>query len=148
MTEQGSIKFMELFRTKYWTLRFFHESCVVCPENFRKFDRTMFCNRLYPWLLNSSIKCIELFFSEYLALSTLRSTFSSRYSRFALDFPYTFGEKNEFFIFNSIYHVKLCILSKNGQNKICRSFWNEQFCFITLFFFWRRVCPDNWIFDF
>ena len=32
-------------------------------KSFRKFYRTLFCNRLYPRLLNSSIKLIELFFS-------------------------------------------------------------------------------------
>ena len=58
----SSIKFTDLFRTKYWTLRSFHESSVFFPENFCKFYRTLFCNRLYPRLLNSSIKFKELFF--------------------------------------------------------------------------------------
>ena len=66
ITEQSSIQFTELFRTKYWTLKFFHESFVFWLEKFRKFYRTLFCNRLYPWLLNSSIKFIKLFFfSDY-----------------------------------------------------------------------------------
>ena len=56
--EQSSVKSTELFRTKYWTLRFFHESFVFRPEKFRKFYRTLFCNRLYSGLLNSSIKFI------------------------------------------------------------------------------------------
>ena len=62
ITEESFVKFTELFRTKYCTVRFFHESSVFCPEKFRKFDRILFCNRLYQQLLDNSIKFIELFF--------------------------------------------------------------------------------------
>ena len=41
-------------------LKFFHESSVFCPENLSKFYITLFRNRVYPRLLNSSIKLIEL----------------------------------------------------------------------------------------
>ena len=50
-TEQSSIKFTELFRTKYETFMEKSQSSVFCPEKFRKF------------YLNSSIKFIELVFS-------------------------------------------------------------------------------------
>ena len=63
--EQSSINFAELFWTKYWALRFFHEISVFCPEKFRKFYRTLFSNRLYPQLLNSSKELIEQFFSVW-----------------------------------------------------------------------------------
>ena len=59
---QSSVKFTELFRRKYWTLRFFYEYSVFCPDKFRKFYRILFCNCLYPRFLNSSIKFIKLFF--------------------------------------------------------------------------------------
>ena len=38
------------------------QSPVFCSEKFCKFYRTLFRNRLYPQLLKSSIKFIELFF--------------------------------------------------------------------------------------
>ena len=63
ITEQSSVKFTELFRTKYGTFIRISQTSVFCCKKFHKFYRTLFCNRLYPRLLNSSIKFIELFFS-------------------------------------------------------------------------------------
>ena len=62
-TIENSTKFTEVFRTKYGTFKKKSPTSVFCPEKFRKFYRTLFCNRLYPRLLNSSIKFVELFLS-------------------------------------------------------------------------------------
>ena len=48
ITEQSSRKFTELCRKKYRTFMKNFQSSVFCPEKFRKFYRTLFCNRLYP----------------------------------------------------------------------------------------------------
>ena len=56
-------KIYGIFRAKYGTFM------KKCPEfsilswKFHKFYKILFCYRLYPRLLNSSIKFIELFFS-------------------------------------------------------------------------------------
>ena len=51
ITEQSSIKFTEVFRTKYGTfMKKSQSSSVFSPEEFLNFDRTFFCIFFYYYI--------------------------------------------------------------------------------------------------
>ena len=64
ITEQSSIKFKEVFGTKYKTSMKKSQNTVFCPENLPKFYRTLFSNRLYQRLLK--------FHKIYVSLTIIR----------------------------------------------------------------------------